>query len=307
MNTIKYVRWFLLMLFIPLGAWSQIFVTRIDLNRIEAYNFDGTFISGLQLGGLNSPQGIAVTSSHIFVVNSPNSTTGTIGKYNLDGTVVNATLISGVSVKSEDIAVFGSSLYVGNGHKISEYSLDGTLINDSRVTLANGHVLRGITVSSLGIFVVDQDTLGGSGLKIGAYNLDGTTNNASLITGLTSPRDVAISGARLFVSDDVLGRVSEYNAIDGSTVILNRITSGVGGFLAVSETSLYFIGNVGNVGTIGEYKLDGSFLNTTLISGVPGALGISVLSSVPEPSTYAAVFGLITLGFAAYRRHKKLG
>ena len=156
----------LLAMFLPLGAWSQIFVTRIDLNRIEAYNFDGTFISGLPVGGLNQPKGIAVTSSNIFVANGPGSTPGTIRKYNIDGTVVNATLISGVSVKSEDMAVFGSRLYVGNGQKIAEYTLDGTLINDSRVTLANGHILRGITVSSLGIFVVDHDTLGSSGLKI---------------------------------------------------------------------------------------------------------------------------------------------
>ncbi|WP_438481711.1 DNRLRE domain-containing protein [Oleiharenicola lentus] len=42
------------------------------------------------------------------------------------------------------------------------------------------------------------------------------------------------------------------------------------------------------------------------IEGVQGAtLSFSSASAIPEPSTYAAMFGACALGFAAYRRHKK--
>ena len=37
---------------------------------------------------------------------------------------------------------------------------------------------------------------------------------------------------------------------------------------------------------------------------VANALVLSSVSAVPEPSTYAAIFGVVALGFAAYRRRK---
>ena len=37
---------------------------------------------------------------------------------------------------------------------------------------------------------------------------------------------------------------------------------------------------------------------------IVNALVLSSVSAVPEPSTYAAIFGLTALGFAVYRRKK---
>jgi hypothetical protein len=292
-------------------AQAQVFISRIDLGRLEAYDFDGTFISSFQVGGLQSPFGVAVNDTNVFVVNQGNpghfdkTGEGTIGKYNLDGSLVNSTLISALG-NPADLSLFGTSLYIANGRRVTEYGTDGALINTSLITLAGGHVLRGIAVSPLGVFVVDQDTQGGTGIRIGAYNFDGTTRNASLVTGLASPKDVAVSGTRLFVADDIMNQIGEYNAIDGSLVRVNRITSvDAVQSLAVTGEKLYFAANVGNAGTIGEYHLDGSAVNKTMISGVHGTLGIAVhtaSSTVPDGGTTIIMMGAGLAGLAVISR-----
>ena len=41
-----------------------------------------------------------------------------------------------------------------------------------------------------------------------------------------------------------------------------------------------------------------------IFSALVGENGIATITSVPEPSTYAMIFGAIALGFVAYRRRK---
>jgi hypothetical protein len=61
-----------------------------------------------------------------------------------------------------------------------------------------------------------------------------------------------------------------------------------------------FVGNYGN-NTIGEYGLDGSTVNASLISGLDGPVDIAI-GSVPEPS----VMGLFALGLGGLAlRHRK--
>jgi hypothetical protein len=73
---------------------------------------------------------------------------GAIGEYNLDGTPVNSSLVSGLNFPI-GIAVSGGDLFVassgtgGNG-TIGEYNLDGTPINASLVSGLNS--LYGIAV-----------------------------------------------------------------------------------------------------------------------------------------------------------------
>ena len=62
---------------------------------------------------------------------------------------------------------------------------------------------------------------------IGEYTLSGATVNASLITGLSSPSDLAIYGDDLFVVNSGSGTVGEYG-LDGSTVNASLI-SGLNG------------------------------------------------------------------------------
>jgi hypothetical protein len=70
--------------------------------------------------------------AQIFVAN-PGS--DTIGEYNLDGTTVNASLVSGLNIP-EGIAVSGGDLFVvdfGN-NTIGEYTTAGATVNASLVT-----------------------------------------------------------------------------------------------------------------------------------------------------------------------------
>ena len=75
------------------------------------------------VSGLQTPEGIAVSGSNLFVGNND---TGTIGEYTTSGVTVNPSLVSGLHVP-QGIAVSGSDLFVvnqGNG-TIGEYTTSG--------------------------------------------------------------------------------------------------------------------------------------------------------------------------------------
>ncbi|MGA2443427.1 MAG: hypothetical protein ABSH08_20945, partial [Tepidisphaeraceae bacterium] len=122
----------------------------------------------------------ATARGQIFVANYGNCT---IGEYNLDGTTVNAALVSGASTlnsKLNDplgIAVSGSDLFVttpGNG-TIGEFTTSGATVS---APLAGGNWWGGIAVSGSDVFVASFD-----GGTIGEYTTSGATVNASLVSG----------------------------------------------------------------------------------------------------------------------------
>ena len=55
--------------------------------------------------------------------------------------------------------------------------------------------------------------------------------------------------------------------------------------------------------TLGE-SLSGYELFVDYVNGVDSSAGFSIYTAVPEPATYAALFGLVALAIAAYRRRK---
>ena len=70
---------------------------------------------------------------------SPTPGTGTIGKYNLDGTPVNPAFITGLS-NPLDLAAFGGNLYVVNNgtNSVGEYdAATGAAINAALITGLN--------------------------------------------------------------------------------------------------------------------------------------------------------------------------
>jgi hypothetical protein len=62
-----------------------------------------------------------------------------------------------------------------------------------------------------------------------------------------------------------------------------------------------FVANYGN-GTVGEYTISGATVNTSLISGLNGPLGIAI-SPVPEPSA-SALAGLGAAALWLWHRRK---
>ena len=122
--------------------------------------------------------------------------------------------------------------------------------------------------------------------------------NAALVSGLSFPGGIVVSGDKLFVvnggTDPASGTIGEYTT-SGATVnptLVSGLTfpralelSGGNLFVASSDT-----------GTIGEYTTSGATVNATLISGLNNLGDIAVASaSIPEASSVT----LLLLGVTA--------
>jgi hypothetical protein len=125
--------------------------------------------------------------------------------------------------------------------------------------------LCGIPLSSYAnLFVGNTDTG-----AIEEYTNSGIAINLSLITGLELPRDIAISGDKLFILTTD-GKVGVYTT-SGQTLNASLIT-GVGHAVAIGvfDDSI-FIGTNVNHGTVAEYTTSGALVNGSLITGLQSA------------------------------------
>ncbi|HME68325.1 MAG TPA: PEP-CTERM sorting domain-containing protein [Myxococcota bacterium] len=141
---------------------------------------------------------------------------------------------------------------------------------------------------------------------IGEYTTSGATVNVSLVTGLSAPAFLAVSGSNLFVANEGAPApwVSEYTT-SGGLVSAPLITFSPNPpvSVAVSGSDLFV---VVNGGTIGKYTTSGAPVNPTLITGtaLDGPWGIVVVP-VPEPATALLVM-VGVLGLAVARRRLAL-
>ena len=195
---------------------------------------------------------------------------GTVAKYNLDGSLVNASLVSGVSTGPSSVAVSGTDIFTitsfNNPATFSEYTTSGAPVNVINTGLND---LRSIAVSGTNIFVTDQN--GGLGIEeISEYTTSGATLNTDLATlSAFAPSGIGIvvSGTDIFVATTA-GTVDEYTTVGGTVNAslltgLNTVNNGI----AVSGTDLL----VSNGRSIGEYNFDGTPVGSgTLISGLNG-------------------------------------
>jgi len=131
------------------------------------------------------------------------------------------------------------------------------------LVLSVGLALSAAAARAQTIYVANFDTS-----TIGEYTMSGAVVNSSLISGLSNPSGIAVSGSNLFV------------------------TNAAGGTIGA--------------GTIGEYTTSGAVVNASLVSGLMGhPVGIAVTEPVPEPSTIA-LLGALAVGLLGYvwRRRK---
>ena len=174
------------------------------------------------------------------------------------------------------------NLYVSNAGNdtIGEYGLDGSTNNASLISgLQNP---EGIAISGNDLFVANftYDNFNGPG--IGEYTTSGATVNASLSGIVDWPEEIAISGNELFYVT-VYGTISslrEYTLSGGRGNPYFLIGVGVIGGIAISGTNLFVASEYASEHTaiIGEYGLDGSTNNASLITGLsflPRAIAIS--------------------------------
>ena len=161
---------------------------------------------------------VTLKAQNLYVANAYNNT---IGEYNLNGSPVNASLITsgvsepyGIAISGNDLFVAAETIY-GNAH-VAEYTTSGATVNASLISLGQG-TLTGIAISGNDLFVANN-TAG----TIGEYTTSGATVNASLISGLDDPWGIAISGNDLFVANYGSGTVGEYT-LSGDTVNVSLI------------------------------------------------------------------------------------
>jgi hypothetical protein len=171
---------------------GQIFVMNSGNGTIGEYTTSGATVNASLITGFY-PVGAAVSGGDLFVTKF---ISGTIGEYTTSGATLNASLITGLT-SPDDICVLGGNLFVASqgDNSIGEYTTSGATVNASLVTGLSSanypNIVRGIVASGGNLFV----DLGGPTNPpgwIGEYTTSGATVNASLITGLESPRRIAV-------------------------------------------------------------------------------------------------------------------
>jgi len=166
---------------------DNIYVANLSSGVVGKYTTDGTTVNASLISGFPDLTALTVADGFLYVVDAVN---GTVGKYNLDGTVVNAGLVMGLGSTPEGVAVSGTDLFVanpGNG-TIGKYMTDGGIIN--RDFIIDVPDPRRLAVAG-GILYVSNFGAG----TIGSYDAaTGATLDLALITGLSGPLGIALSG-----------------------------------------------------------------------------------------------------------------
>jgi autotransporter-associated beta strand protein len=261
----------------------------IDGNStIGVYTTSGATVNASLVSGLNTPAGIAVSGSNIYVANAGN---GILPVYTTSGATVNASLVSGLN-SPFGIAVSGSNIYVGSAINgtIGVYTTSGAVVNASLVSGLSR--ATGIAVSGSNIYVTNL--YNGT---IGVYTTSGATVNASLVSGLNYPYGIAVSGSNIYVTNFYNGTIGVYTT-SGATVNASLVSglnfpSGI----AVSGSNIY-VANLYN-GTIGVYTTSGATVNASLVSG----LNVASLSlgdaTTPSNIVAGSSVGLSSIGVTA--------
>jgi hypothetical protein len=158
--------------------------TNSFMNRLVKNFCVGLIVAALVFPAINIAEG------QIFVTNK---ISGTIGEYNLDGSAINASLVTEINSDSlAGIAASGGDIFVVNNSTgtVEEYdAVTGAVVNDSLITGLNSAL--GIAISGSTLFVVNGGSTQNNG-TIGRYVLGATPGTIlsatpALIFGLSNP------------------------------------------------------------------------------------------------------------------------
>jgi glutamine cyclotransferase len=281
--------------FVP-SAYGQIFITNYGGGVAEFDTITGAPINTSFVSGLQQPFGLARSDNDLYVSQITQGDAW-VGKYDATtGLPIKAPLIDSVGpVFLFNLAISGNNLYVATPSGVIQVNATtGAIINP---LLVPGNA-EGLAVSGNDLYVAD----GVHG--VGEYNATTGAAINFINTHSLSTEGLAISGNNLYVACWTSGTVGEYNATTGETINASLITG------LDNPRSVAVLGNMLYVpdyytGTVGEYNATtGEAINTSFITGLGygGVQSIIAVSAVPEPSTYAAIMGLASVGFVMFRR-----
>lgn len=233
---------------------------------------------------LSSWMGAMVHAQTLYIA-SPNGTNG-VSSYNIDGTLINSSLIPGSSYQG--LALTGSTLFVTNpgtgtvnNGAVGAYTLNATGgVASSAPFFASGIGVTapfGLAATSTNLYVADFNS--GNILR---YTLGGI-QDASFSVGLTNPFAIAISGDTLWISQATGGAgantVKGYSLSTFTSTPTFTLTTGLSTpeGLAVFGSTLY-VANEGS-GSITTFNTVTGVSTGTFISGLSQPHGVTVYGS----------------------------
>lgn len=272
---------------------------------INVFNSNsGAFITQLA-SGVSNPW--ALTIDNTGKLYTTLYTGGNVAEYDTkNNTLVSSALTTlGMSFPT-GLALQGNNLFVASqgSQRISQYdATTGSLINANFIT--NVYNPTAMVIDAAGRLYVTNN--GGS---VSVYSAaTGGAINTNFITGLVTPMGLALDNAgRLYVSATNGNTVSVYDSLTG-TLLNSSLIAGLVNPRALTfdaSGNLYVSSYDNNTSSfiVGKYNpLTGAAINANLVAvgSSIGGLGF-VPAAVPEPATYAVIFGFLALGLAGWRR-----
>ena len=154
-----------------------------------------------------------------------------------------------------------AQIFVTNriAHMVSEYGLDGTVINASLTAGPSG-----IAVSGQDIFVVNNNS-------IYEYTTSGAVVSAPLVantqaSGLSSPFNIAVSGSNLFVTDSANNYIDEFTTAGARVAV--PLFQGFGFLEGIAVSGSYLFVGSSSQWSLGVYTTSGAVVNASLIPGL---------------------------------------
>lgn len=220
----------------------------------------------------------------IYVTSDAN---GSVGAYNLDGTSINSSLITGQSAPY-GLGYSNGNLYVGRitgAQSIGVYSTSGTSLNSFPIAGAIGIAFSGNTLYAANY----------SSGTVGTYDATtGAAINSSLIAGLASPYGIALDGGYLYVVLPGSDSVGKYDAATGAVInssFISGVSSGFG--IAIANGSIFVANFDYQDYRVGKYDLStGAAINEDFITGISGPTGVAYY----DGSLYVAGYSANSIG-----------
>lgn len=256
--------------------------------------------------------GTARVAANLYGANQT-GVSGLAGDYAFDNT--GSTRMGGSGAVNGPNAGYGGVARVTNGGNLVNGSTSFTVQGWYNASVAPANFARLIQIGTFGVWF--QTDGGNTTLRVSARINDPTSTAQLVESDAAFMRQADTWTFFAFTYDGATGAANLYGGTDSTSVSLLVSTTISAGFLATNNNQAISIGNSTDNDT--QRPFDGYLDNFRVwgeSSGSAGALSLAQLEAVrladttntaiPEPSSFAILAGLGTLGFALARRRSRL-